>query len=54
MIEYSQGINVRGKDMGKSMEKQTSFKDEIRKSLIGHALIPCIVSILVLVVALLL
>lgn len=37
--------------MGKSMEKQTSFKDEIRKSLIGHALIPCIVSILVLVVA---
>lgn len=33
------------------MKKQTSFKEEIRKSLISHALIPCILSIFVLIIA---
>lgn len=32
------------------MNKQTSFKDELRKSLIVHALIPCLLSILILIV----
>lgn len=33
------------------MKRQTSFKEEIRKSLISHAIIPCVISILVLIVA---
>lgn len=33
-----------------SMKKQTSFKDELQKSLIVHALIPCLLSILLLIV----
>lgn len=33
------------------MDRQTSFKEEIRKSLISHALVPCTLSILVLIIA---
>ena len=33
------------------MEKHTSFKEELRKSLVSHALFPCVISIFLLIVS---